>query len=251
MTFAIIAVNILVFIIFNLFGAGAGEGENYAAIALGHVPSVAHDFRSLPDNYQLIPPHLYQITTITSAFLHADIWHLGGNMLFLWVFGDNVEDAMGHFKYLIFYLACAFAAAWFHAFAFPDSDAPLIGASGAAAGIVAAYLMLHPKMSVWVLFVSTIPLRLPASLLLGGWVLFQLAMFVLNEDTNVSWAAHVGGIVAGILLVGLLKRRDVQLFDREVTLPKAVVVSANTEPPAEPVPVPAEPRHKQPWGRGE
>ena len=222
MTLAIIACNILAFAIFNLLGAGAVEDGNFAVLAFGHIPSVSNDLRSLPEVYQVVPDDFYALTALTSAFLHADIWHLGGNMLFIWVFGDNVEDAMGHFKYLVFYLACAFAAAWFHAFVFPQSDAPLIGASGAAAGIVAAYLMLHPKMKIWVLFLSRIPLRLSAIWLLGGWVLFQLFMFVADSEEQISWAAHVGGIVAGVVLVGLLKRRDVPLFDRVIVPPHAV-----------------------------
>ena len=217
-------------------GAGAGEGENFAAIAFGHVPSVANDLKSLPANYQVIPDNVYVLTALSSAFLHADIWHLGGNMLFLWVFGDNVEDALGHIKYLIFYLACAFAATWFHAYVFYDSDAPLIGASGAAAGIVAAYLVLHPKMKVWVLFFSRIPLRLPAGLALGGWVLFQLFMFVSDPQNSVSWAAHVGGIVAGIVLVGLLKRPEVPFLDREIVLPEAVELKEESQ-------------QSNPWGR--
>ncbi len=229
MTSLIIALNILVFVYFNIFGADAEFGINFAARAFGYVPSVSNDMRSLPVEYQVIPDNLYAVAALTSAFLHADIWHLGGNMLFIYVFGDNVEDAMGHVRFLIFYLACAFAAAWLHAFASPASDAPLIGASGAAAGIVAAYLMLHPKMKVWVLFLSRIPLRLPAVWLLGGWVGFQLFMFLFDGDQQISWAAHVGGILAGVVLVGLLKRREVPLFDREIVPPLAV----ETDPDAD------------------
>lgn len=224
MTITIIAVNVLVFLIFNLLGVGADQGNNFAILAFGHIPSVSHDLRSLPDVYRIVPENLYALTALTSAFLHADIWHLGGNMLFIWVFGDNVEDALGHIKFLLFYLACAFAAAWFHAFVFSQSDAPLVGASGAAAGIVAAYLMLHPRMKVWVLFLSKVPLRLSAIWLLGGWVAFQLFMFLADTEEAISWAAHVGGIVAGIALVGVMKRRDVPLFDRKILPPHAVEV---------------------------
>lgn len=236
MTLSIIALNLLSFAIFNLLGTGAEIGSNFAALAFGHVPSVANEFRTLPVDYQVIPQNLYDLTSISSAFMHADIWHLGGNMLFLWVFGDNVEDAMGHFRYLIFYLACAFAAAWFHTFVFPQSDAPLIGASGAAAGIVAAYLMLHPKVKIWVLIMARIPIRLPAAIVLSGWVLFQVAMFLFDNEDTVSWASHLGGIIAGILLVGLLKRKEVALFDRN--LPAQ---------PAEEPPQPVQEEHR--WGR--
>ena len=218
-TLGIIAANILVYLLSNVVHLG---GANFANVAFGYVPSVANHIRNLPAEFRVVPEHLYGITALTASFLHADLFHLGGNMLFIWVFGDNVEDAMGHVKFLIFYLLCAVAASWFHAFSFPQSDAPLIGASGAAAGIVAAYLMLHPRMKIWVLFLSRFPLRLPALYLLGGWVGFQIVMYVVDKGSNVSWAAHVGGIVAGVAFVGLLKRRSVPLFDREIISPAAV-----------------------------
>lgn len=228
MTLFIIALNILAYLLFNIGGIGGGTETNFFAFAFGYVPSVANDLKTLPVEYQILPDNLYPLAAITSAFLHADLIHLGGNMLFIWVFGDNVEDAMGHIKYLIFYLASAYAAAWFHAFVFPTSSAPLIGASGAAAAIVSAYLMLHPKMKIWVLFLARIPIRLPALILLGGWIIFQLFMFLSNSGDEVSWAAHVGGIIAGIVLVVILKRRDVPLFDREIILPEAVETRATS-----------------------
>lgn len=225
MTTIIIALNVIIFCLFNLLDMGESIAEGFSVLAFGHIPSVYHDTKVLPAVYQAIPDDFYALTALTSAFLHADIWHLGGNMLFIWVFGDNVEDALGHIKFLLFYVLCAFAAAWFHAYVFADSDAPLIGASGAAAGIVAAYLMLHPKMKVWVLFLARVPLRLSAIWLLGGWVAFQLFMFFADTEEQISWAAHVGGIVAGAVLVILLKRRDVPLFDREIKPPHAVEVA--------------------------
>jgi membrane associated rhomboid family serine protease len=225
MTFFIIATNVVVFLIVNLAGRETDADGNLVVIAFGHIPSVYNDIRELPDVYRIIPDEFYVLTVVTSAFLHADIWHLGGNMLFVWVFGDNVEDAMGHFKFLVFYIVCACAAAWFHAFVFPQSDAPLIGASGAAAGIVSAYLMLHPKMKVWVLFLSRIPLRLSAAWVLGGWILFQLFMFLSDSGEQVSWAAHIAGIATGMVLVGLLKRPDVPLFDRQILPPKSAEIA--------------------------
>ena len=242
MTLGIIALNVLVFLAFNIANIIGPDSVNFAAVAFGHVPSVANDVKTLPIQYRIVPHGLYGLTALSSAFLHADLWHLGGNMLFLWVFGDNVEDAMGHFKFLVFYVACAFAAAWFHAFAFPNSDAPLIGASGAAAGIVAAYLMLHPKMKVWVLFLARFPLKLPALWLLGGWIAYQVFMFVTATGSQVSWAAHVGGIAAGIALVGFLKRRDVPLFDRFIVAPEAVVLEPQADLPSQSKP--------SRWGRG-
>lgn len=111
-------------------------------------------------------------------------------MLFLWVFGDNVEDAMGHFKFLFFYLACAAAGAWLHGAFVPQSDLPLIGASGAVAGIIAAYLLLHPKVRVWVLAFGRIPLRIPAAIPLLLWLGLQVLMLVMAEQSDVSFAAR-------------------------------------------------------------
>ncbi|MEE9314493.1 MAG: rhomboid family intramembrane serine protease [Rhizobiaceae bacterium] len=246
MTLGIIAANVLVYLLVNVAHVA---DSNFANIAFGHVPSVAHEFKNLPPKFQVIPDYLYGITAITAAFLHANFMHLGGNMLFIWVFGDNVEDAMGHVRFFIFYLLCAYAASWFHAFSFPESDAPLIGASGAAAGLVSAYLMLHPRMKIWVLFLGRFPLRLPAFALLGLWIAFQGVMYITDSGSNVSWAAHVGGIIAGIVLVGLFKRREVHLFDREVVLPGAIELQPKTilPPQIKPSPPPAPPRSK--WGR--
>jgi membrane associated rhomboid family serine protease len=160
-------------------------------------------------------------------------------MLFLWVFGDNVEDALGHFRFLVFYLACAVAGAFAHGIAAPDSQAPLIGASGAIAGVVAAYLMLHPRVKIWVLALGRIPLRLPASIVLVLWIGFQLFMMVAGGDDEISWAAHLGGVVAGAVLVVFMRRRGVPLFDRGIVTPQAV----ETAPAEASEPAPS------PWGR--
>ena len=147
-------------------------------------------------------------------FFHADIFHLLGNMLFLWVFGDNVEDAMGHMKFLFFYLTCGIAAGLVYAWMMPDSDMPLIGASGAVAGVIAAYLMLHPRVGVWVLVFSVIPLRITAGLALGLWIAMQVVMILVSNAGPTAWWAHIGGLVTGAALVIFLRRPGVPLFDR-------------------------------------
>ena len=215
-TIGLIAINVVVFFLTALVPS---EGLNNAEIGLGYIPVVVNDMAELPSELYLVPE---DVTYVTYAFLHADVWHLGGNMLFLWVFGDNVEDALGHFKYLVFYLACAAVGAWFHGAVQPESHAPLIGASGAVAGIVAAYLLLHPKVKVWVLAFGRIPLRIPAIFPLVFWVGLQFFMLVSDTDGVVSWAAHVGGIIAGAVLVLVLRRRGVPLFDREIVTPASV-----------------------------
>ena len=122
-------------------------------------------------------------TLLTYMFLHGDILHLLSNMLFLWVFGDNVEDAMGHVRFLFFYLACGVFAGLFHCWMMPNSDLPTIGSSGAVAGVIAAYLMLHPRVSVWVLAFKFIPLRITAGLVLGLWIALQVVMIALGVGT--------------------------------------------------------------------
>jgi membrane associated rhomboid family serine protease len=164
-------------------------------------------------------------------------------MLFLWVFGDNVEDALGHFRYLVFYLLCAVAGAVVHGMMAPDSQAPLVGASGAIAGVVAAYLILHPRVKIWVLAFARIPLRLPAWIVLVLWIAFQFLMFLGGGEDQVSWAAHVGGIVAGAVLVLILRRRDQPVLDREIVTPRAVKIrEPSAVRPVEDAPAPR-------WGR--
>ena len=157
------------------------------------------------------------ITLFTYMFLHTDLLHLVSNMVFLWVFGDNVEDAMGHLRYLTFYLLCGMIAAFAHSLALPTSQLPLVGASGAVAGTIAAYLILHPRVLVWVLALRIIPLRVTASWILGVWVLTQVFMVLLNRADQVAWWAHIGGLVTGAVFVPLMRRRGVPLFDRGST----------------------------------
>jgi membrane associated rhomboid family serine protease len=176
------------------------------------------------------------LTLITYMFLHGDPLHLAGNMLFLWVFGDNVEDALGHGRFLIFYLLCGIVGGLVHAlsaeFGFAAllmkapmaSDAaagqiPLIGASAAVAGVIAAYLMLHPYVKVWVLAFRVIPLRVSAMLALGAWIVTQFVMLLVPDVGPVAWWAHIGGLATGAVLVIVLRRKGVPLFDR----PRATV----------------------------
>ena len=219
-TFAIIAINVVVFLVTSLQSVDTAEAT---VLGLGYIPSTVFNVIERPDELVIVPDNL---TYLTYAFLHGDIFHLGGNMLFLWVFGDNVEDALGHVRYLVFYLLCAVAGAFMHGIVEPGSTAPLIGASGAIAGIVAAYLMLHPRVKIWILAFGRIPLRIPAYITLTLWILFQFAMMLAGGEDQVSWAAHVGGIVAGAVLVLFMRRRGVPLFDAEVVTPKAVETAA-------------------------
>ena len=237
-TISLIVVNVLTWL---YTGFAAPETVTQAAtVGLGYIPAVAFDYAYLPPDMTLVPE---AATYITYAFLHGDFWHLASNMVFLWVFRDNVEDALGHVRYLIFYLLCAAGGAFFHGILLPSSEAPLIGASGAIAGVVAAYVILHPRVRVWVLVLFRFPLPLPAFVPLLFWVGQQFVMLVIDPDGGVSWGAHVGGIITGTILVLILRRRDVPLFDRTLVTPKAV---RRDEAPRTPPETKMPPR----WGRG-
>ncbi|WP_029062813.1 rhomboid family intramembrane serine protease [Labrenzia sp. DG1229] len=208
---ALIAVNVVIFLGFQ--GAGELQAVGASSISHGLIPVVLFDIRDLAPQFQVLPDWM---SLISYAFLHGSFMHLIGNMLFLWVFGDNVEDAMGHFRYLVFYLACAAIAGLAYAVLDLNSDTPLIGASGAVSGVVAAYLMLHPRVKVWVLAFGRIPLRLTAQWLLGAWIIYQIFNAIVAEDSQVAWIAHVGGLFAGAILIVFFRRKGVPLFDRNL-----------------------------------
>ena len=153
-------------------------------------------------------------TLFSYMFLHGDVMHLAGNMAFLWVFGDNVEDAIGHLKFALFYVACGIAGGLAHAAMLASSTLPLIGASGAVAGVIVGYLMLYPQVRVWVLVFRFIPLRITALFALGAWVATQFVMSAIPyvapsmKIGPVSWWAHIGGILAGAALLFAMRRTD-------------------------------------------
>ena len=151
-------------------------------------------------------------TLFTYMFFHNDVFHLFGNMLFLWVFGDNVEDALGHVRYFVFFVVCGVAGALLHAGLRPDSQDGLIGASGAISGVIAAYVMLHPRVGVWVLALKIIPLRITAALALGLWIVLQFVMVALPQSGPTAWWAHIGGLLAGAVLIVFLRQPGVRLF---------------------------------------
>lgn len=157
-------------------------------------------------------------TPLTSMFLHAGFAHIAGNMLFLWVFGDNLEDQMGHLGFLVFYLACGLAAAAAHIASSPGSPIPTVGASGAIAGVMGGYLLLFPKARIDVLFIFIVIFRIipiPAWIVLGAWFALQVvAGFGASvEGGGVAYWAHAGGFIAGILLtLPLWSRRGGLLF---------------------------------------
>jgi len=148
----------------------------------------------------------WPLTVFTAMFAHGSWMHIIGNMWFLWIFGDNLEDRMGRGRYLAFYLVCGVIAAAAQVIASPLSMAPMVGASGAIAGVLGGYILLYPTARVrclWVLFVFITTVRIPAWILLGVWFLSQ---FLTPTESGVAWMAHVGGFVAGLFLVKLFVR---------------------------------------------
>ena len=151
------------------------------------------------------------LTLFTSMFLHGGLIHLGGNMLYLWIFGNNVEDALGHARFLIFYFACGAGAALSQAIAEPDTTIPMVGASGAISGVLGAYVMIYPRARITVIIpmgVLLYPTKVSSVFVVGFWFILQLISAGLAEPVapGVAWLAHVGGFVAGALLTPLLSQ---------------------------------------------
>src|SRR5437867_3587588 len=220
-TVAIIIANVLAFILVQ--GAGAQGPLVLSFCEFGLIPGeVLHSVK--PGSGIALAPGMACLvgtapkywTVLTSMFMHGGWLHLIGNMLFLWVFGNNIEDAMGHAKFVIFYLLCGIAAAATQTFASPHSVVPMVGASGAISGVLGAYLLLYPKVRVHTLIILPIyitTVALPAWVMLGYWAALQLigGLGSLSEieKGGVAFFAHVGGFIAGLVLVRVFASDDV------------------------------------------
>jgi len=199
---------------FVLFQSGlVFDNSVLSEVGFGVIPAEARLGAGLRDVYAVVPE---SVTFLTYTFVHAGWMHLIGNMLFLWVFGDNVEDAMGHVRFVVFYFACGAGAALAHSAATPNSEVPLVGASGAVAGAVAAYVMLHPRVKIWVLLFMRIPLKVSAMWAIGGWLLFQVMNVFVTSQHTTAWWAHIGGFATGGFLIVVMRRPGVPLFGRAV-----------------------------------
>lgn len=195
------------------FSLGERDGVR-VVYAFGVIPAVLFGQAELPPGIVVLPAWA---SIVTSMFLHGGWMHMLGNMLYLWIFGNNVEDSMGHGRFIVFYLLCGTVGALTQGLMAPGSDVPMIGASGAIAGVLGAYLLLHPQANVRVLLVIIVYIRLinvPALIVLGLWFLLQFlngAMTPTDEGGVAVWA-HIGGFVAGMVLIPFFRERGVPLF---------------------------------------
>jgi membrane associated rhomboid family serine protease len=198
-TVCIIVLNVIVF----FFEITAQSGMREITYAYGAIP---HNLMTLHKTQPISPV----MTVFSSMFMHGGFLHIAGNMLYLWIFGDNIEDKLGHIRFALFYLFCGIFAAYSYAITSPGSTTPMIGASGAISGILGAYVLLFPRASVHTLiflgfFITTV--RIPALIVIGFWAIIQfgsgLISTELHEHGGVAWFAHVGGFVIGLLTIKL------------------------------------------------
>ena len=212
LTIGLIFINTAVFLYSQTLGM---QGFNHFIHTLGYKP---YFFLDLGASYQL--PTWYFVTPLTSMFLHGGWMHLIGNMLFLWIYGNNIEDYFGPVKYLLFYIVSGFAAVALYTLFNPDSQVPLVGASGAIAGVMGAYMVLHPRARITVLIIWFILMfrDFSAKTVLGIWFIYQVLMSLLDSRTGggTAWLAHVGGFIFGyIVLWTFIKIRGGGPTDRE------------------------------------
>ncbi len=204
-SWALIGACVLVFLWQFSLPREAGQAVIYA---LGLIPARLLEGAQLPPSLDVLPAYA---TVFSSMFLHGGLLHLLGNMLYLWIFADNVEDRMGHGRFLAFYFICGVAAAAAQAVPEPSSEIPMVGASGAISGVLGAYLLMFPTAQVLVVLPLGIlfpVIRLPALLVLGLWFGLQLLQSVGQAaGGGVAFRAHVGGFLAGLALAPLLARR--------------------------------------------
>ncbi|MGH7361952.1 MAG: rhomboid family intramembrane serine protease [Candidatus Methylomirabilales bacterium] len=213
-TIGLIAANVAVFLYQYLL---IPESAQRMIFLYGLIP------RELTSGVPLVPhPFPVEVTLFTSMFVHGGLFHVAGNMLYLWIFGNNVEDAMGHARFVLFYVLSGLAAAFSQVAAGPNSAIPMVGASGAVSGVLGAYLLLYPHARVLTLITLGWFWRLveiPALIVLGFWIVVQVANGLLTfnfQGGGVAWFAHIGGFAAGMVLLPFCKRRTVpvRLFRR-------------------------------------
>ncbi len=203
-TIGLIVINLIVF----LLQVTSRPGMQEVTYAYGAIPHALLTFQTTQPLHPLM-------TVFTSMFMHGGIFHFGGNMLYLWIFGNNIEDRLGHFRFIAFYIFCGVFSAYAFAVTSPESTIPMIGASGAVSGVLGAYMLLFPRANIHTLlflgfFVTTV--RIPALIVIGFWAIIQfingLLSTGLREGSGVAWFAHIGGFLIGLVTLKLwLPRR--------------------------------------------
>ena len=202
-TLGLILLNGLVF--YHQMSLDFVESQNFI-FKWGAIPYQIHHGKVLREFPEIPLP----LTIFSSMFLHGGFLHIFGNMLYLWIFGNNIEDTLGHFRFLLFYLVCGLVAGLAQVFSNPESTVPMIGASGAVAGVLGAYLILFPRsriLTLFFIFIFIKLIRLPAMFVLGFWFFIQLLGVWGGSISNVAFFAHVGGFVAGLILVKAFQPR--------------------------------------------
>jgi len=211
-TIGLIVLNVLVFLYQASIGLGSERAAEAFIMEFGAVPCRVTGACAVPGDF---PPPI--ATIFTSMFMHGGLFHVAGNMLYLWIFGDNVEDTLGHGRFLLFYLLAGVAAAFAQIMVHPDSRVPMVGASGAVSGVLGAYLLLFPYARVLVLLIFGFFFRIvrwPASIVLGFWIVVQFLNGLITVSVaaggaagGTAWFAHIGGFLAGIVLLFLMRPR--------------------------------------------
>lgn len=197
-TIFFIAVNIFVYIVQLMYG---GSSRDFI-FAFGAIP---HNIATFESSQPLHP----LLTIFSSMFMHGGLFHIGGNMLYLWIFGNNIEETLGHVKFFLFYLFCGIIAALSHTITTPNSNIPMIGASGAVSGVLGAYLILFPMARIHTLiflgfFIQIV--RIPALIVIGFWAIIQIVNGLVTQGIQqggIAWFAHIGGFIAGLVIIKL------------------------------------------------
>jgi membrane associated rhomboid family serine protease len=208
MTVLLIASNCLVFFAMVTVGATMGpQYRNFLVFKYGAIPfEITHAVDINPK--VAFGPY---VTLVTSLFLHGSLWHLIGNMWFLWIFGNNIEDIVGHFKFLLFYLLGGVAASLLQILLTSGSNIPIVGASGAVSAILGAYILKFPLARIRTLvfiFLFITVIKVPAVAFIGIWFFFQLFSSLRAHVSNVAWYAHIGGFLFGLAAITLFQKRE-------------------------------------------
>ncbi|OQX92371.1 MAG: rhomboid family intramembrane serine protease [candidate division Zixibacteria bacterium 4484_95] len=203
-TVVLIVINVAVY----FYQLSLGHANSLFIWKYAVVPKAITSLHQLHPNSTIFPP----LTLLTSQFLHGGFLHLGSNMLFLWIFGDNIEDKLGHLRFVLFYLACGAISAVIQIATFPGAEVPIIGASGAIAGVMGAYFLRFPYARVQtliIIFFFIRIIRIPAVVFLGFWFIFQMLLGIPTlgvAEGGVAYFAHIGGFVVGMILFKLMEK---------------------------------------------